>query len=189
MNDAQLGILMTMSGSEQVTAGFNSVAGTAKTTNNVLITNKMALRELAMGMTQIGVAALSVGVLMKQSNDQLVSNIGNYVMLAGGIMSAVGSSVQFISAISKMVDALKKLREAQILQQAFAGPAGWAALGIGVAVAGAATYGIARYESSQNKAAAVNLHTTVNLDGKKVGEAVRTNIILTQQRNNTSGIK
>ena len=190
LNEASLGIAITLSGQEQVSTGLNSVASTVKSSTNILTDNRVAFRELAMGMTHIGMAALSVGVMMKESNNQMVSSIGNYVMLAGGIMSAVGSSLQFISAIAKSEDALKKLKAALISVEAFSGVPGWVALGVGAAVAVGATVGISKLTSSENKSnVVINNHIAGSVvTEKQLTATVQKGLLIKGQQNLSTGI-
>ena len=187
VSESTLSILLTARGTEQTQAALAGVSGTVKQSSNILIDNKSAFRELAMGMTQIGVAAMGVGVLMRESNNQMISNVGNMVMLAGGMMSAVGASVHFISAVSKMISALKALQVQQIITNALSGPKGWAILAGAAVATGAGLYALNR---TQNNNANITVNNNFNADAKKMGFVNRTEIVLGQQRNgNTSGIK
>jgi hypothetical protein len=183
MNEATLGILLTME--DQATPKMKSFGAT-------LSTNRMAIRELAMGVTYLGATLLGLGIALEKSNSPLAQSVGHMFMMVGGIAAAVGSSIQFISAIAKMVDALKKLQIMQMITQALAGPAGWVTLGVGVAVAGAVV-GATMYERSQKGASQTNVHVTVQgsvIKEKDLAESVRRQVVLTQQRNyNTSGVK
>lgn len=178
---AQLGITLSMT--DNATPQMRSFGTT-------LTSNKAAIRELAMGVTYLGSSFLGLGVALAQSNNPLAKSISQTAIMVGGIMSAVGASVQFISAIAKMVSALRALQIQQMITQAFAGPVGWISLGIGAAVAGGAIAGTAAYSRSQSQVSnRINIENKVMLDGKQIGSSVRKEIVLTQQRNNTSGIK
>lgn len=180
--EAQLGILI--SATDTATPQLRGL-------RNVLTDNKMAIRELAMGTTMLGASFMAMGVALKGSKNELAQNVGQTLMMVGSIMTAVGSTVQFISAIAKTVDALKKLAAAEAIVKAFQGPAGWVALGVGVAVAAGAVAGI-NAMSKADKKSGVNI--TNNIQGsvvtdKQLSDTIRKQIVLTQQRNATSGIK
>jgi len=161
-----------------------------------LAKNKAAFRELAMGVMFLGGSMLGLGVAMSQSNNEVLKSVGNIFMMAGSIMMAVGSSVQFIAAIGKMANALKALRLQQILTQAFAGPAGWASLAVGAAVAGGVVYGMSKYEGAQAKSAGgastVN-NVTQHIAGSVVTErqltdSVQQGLLQKGQRNYGTGV-
>jgi hypothetical protein len=205
MNEAGLQILIT-SDNYQALAGINgvkqalgttgtAVAATTGTTTmqmkglgDTLADNRTALRQLASGMTMVGTTALTMGIALKSSKNEMVSGIGNTVMMAGALMTAVGSSVQFISAISKMVAALKSLAISEAIVKAFQGPTGWVALGVGAAVAGGAVAGINAMSKSETKAN-ITINNQIKLDGKQITQAVRTQTVVIQQQNNTSGYR
>ena len=75
----------------------------------------------------------------------------------------------FIRSITLITQALQRLTQAEILQQAFSGPLGWAALGIGAAVTAGAVYGVSKYEKSQSKTQGT---ITATMNGRKVGSVV-----------------
>ena len=212
MNDTNLAVVLEMQDNaspqlrafgEQVKATAGNVrtaGGTMNTTMGgvyqTLSKNKTALRELASGVMYLGGTFLVLGVAMSSSNDQTVKNIGNTVMMVGAFMTAIGSSVQFIAAIGKMVHALKALQIQQILTQAFSGPAGWATLAAGAAVAGGVVYGVSKYSSAQTKAASgtTNYNVTQNIGGSVITERQMTDnvhkgLLIKGQRSGSTGIK
>jgi len=169
MSEAALGIAVNSTGSEGLSDTLGG-AGTASTNlASTLVSNKTAITQLTRGMMQLGTSTLMVGFALKESHNQLESNIGSYVMLAGGIMSAIGSAAMFIRSITQITQALQRLTQAEILQQAFSGPMGWAALGIGAAVTAGAVYGVSKYEKSQSKTQGT---ITATMNGRKVGSVV-----------------
>ncbi len=212
MNDTNLAVVLEMQDNaspqlrafgEQVKATAGNVrtaGGTMNTTmggvDQTLSKNKMALRELASGVMYLGGTFLALGVAMSSSNDQTVKNIGNTVMMVGAFMTAIGSSVQFIAAISKMIHALKALQIQQILTQAFSGPAGWATLAAGAAVAGGVIYGVSKYSSAQAKVTSgtTNYNVTQNIGGSVITERQMTDnvhkgLLIKGQRSGSTGIK
>ena len=175
--EAQLRILITAQ---------NNATPKLKETNNALIDSKMAIRELAMGTTMLGASFMAMGVALKGTNTALGNSVGQTIMMAGAIMTAIGSSVQFISAIAKTVDALKKLATMEAIVKAFQGPTGWAILGVSAAVAVGSVAAINSMNKNEQKA---TVNVNITNDPSKVSQMVRRDIILNQKQNNTSGIK
>ena len=166
MSKAALGVAMTSTGGETVARQIGGVGDSSTGMASTLVQNKHAITELTRGMMQLGMSTMMVGVALKESHNQLISNIGGYVMLAGGIMSAIGSAAMFIRAITLITDALKRLTQAEILAKAFSGPAGWAMLGIGAVAAAGTAVGVSKYESSSKRTQGT---ITATMGGKKVG--------------------
>jgi hypothetical protein len=212
MNETNLAVVLEMQDSaspqlrafgEQVkatAANVKTAGGTMNTTmggvDQTLNKNKMALRELATGVMYLGGTFLALGVAMQGSNNDTVKSIGNTLMMAGAFMTAIGSSVQFIAAISKMINALKVLQIQQILTQAFSGPAGWATLAAGAAIAGGVVYGVSKYSSAQSKSAGgtTNVNVTQNIAGSVVSQSqltdgVHKGLLIKGQRSGSTGIK
>ena len=176
---------------------------TLKRVNTSLRTNMTAIRQLGYGVTYLGTSFLAMGFALKQTNSALGQTVGNTMMMVGAIATAIGSSFQFIAAIGRMVTALRTLATWQVITKALSGPAGWAALAGGVAVAGltiAATTQKADKATTATptqKVANTTMITTIKqpitvnnyIDGKKTAGVVRSNIINNQSQNGTSGIK
>lgn len=167
MSEAALSVAMQSSGSDEVAKSLSTIGDRGTGLASTLVGNKMAIRELTMGMMQLGMSALMVGTMLKESNNQLERNIGNYITLAGGLMSAVGAAFQLVRAITLITDALKKMIATEVLKQAFSGPMGWATLGIGAAVAAGAIVGVSRYESTTHT---VQHNVNVKMGSKTVGQ-------------------
>jgi hypothetical protein len=74
--------------------------------------------------------------------------ISSVLTWTAGIAAAVLIVPKLISAISAVITVIKALTTAQIVQQALSGPAGWAALAAGAAVAAGAVYGLNKYFQS-----------------------------------------
>ena len=107
-----------------------------------VVKNRQALRELATGATTVGVSFIALGSVLKEINNPLAQTVGGVLSLVGGVLAFIGTAGMFISAIGKIVNAMKSLAIIQTIVKALSGPVGWAQIGIGLAVAGAATAGI-----------------------------------------------
>ena len=102
-------------------------------------------------------------------------------MLSGSIMTAIGSAVQFVSAISKTIDALQKLAASEIFAEAMANPL-LPLLGVGAAAA--LTFGVTKGISSMNSGNTKVDHTTnVSIDGKVVATAIKPYLVQNAQQN------
>ena len=121
MSNTSLSIAITVNGADQAEAALGGVGTSAKNTGNVLLDNRMAFRELGRGMTQLGTAALGVGIAMQESGNSTVKNMGRWITMAGGIATAIGASMRFVGSIGQVVKGLKDLQLAEIMTQAFSG--------------------------------------------------------------------
>jgi hypothetical protein len=187
-NDVSVVVALEDRASKGIKDVGHSIAGMSET-------SRRAVHELTYGMSLLGSSMLGLGVAMTQSDNQMTKNVGQTAMFVGGLLSAVGSSIQFIFAIGKMVKALKELAVAETIVQAFQGPKGWATLGISAAVAGGAVYGISKFSETQAKAekAAVNQMTVIhnNVQGviteQSLQEMNRSYVLKQGDRNGNSG--
>ena len=212
MNETNMQVILEMrdNASPQLRAFGDTVKQTATTVrtssttmgdsiggvSNQLVNNKQAFMEMSSGVRYMGTTFLALGVAMSTSNNETLKGIGNMVMMTGAIMTVVGSAAGFIGAIGQMVNALKALRVAQILTQAFSGPAGWATLAIGAGVAGAAVYGASRMSSgpTANPNAQQNITINQHIAGSVVSERrltdnVQKGLLLKGSRSGSTGIK
>jgi hypothetical protein len=107
-------------------------------------------------------------------------------MYVGALMTAFSTAVQFVRSIQRVTAALKGQAVMQALVNALTGPGGWAKLAVGGALAFGAVAGINAMTKNEQK---VTIENKIQIDGKQLGTAAKREIILNQQRNNTSGIK
>jgi hypothetical protein len=181
MSDTSLEIAINVNGSDEARAALGGVGTAAQNTGNILTSNRMAFRELGRGMTQLGTAALGVGIAMQESGNSTVKNMGRWVTMAGGIATAIGASMRFVSSIGTVVKGLKDLQLAEIMTQAFSGWGGIAMLGVGAAAA----VGVATFASKESSAghSVQTVNHNIELNGNAVASASRASIIYTQNRN------
>jgi hypothetical protein len=183
MNEAVLGILITAD---------DTASPKLQGLSNVLTQNRTAFRQLAMGVMYLGSTFLSMGIALQNTNSAMGKSIGQTMVMVGGIMTAIGSALEFISAISKIVTALKAFQVQEMLTQAFMPGVGWATLAVG-AVAAAGIGGYAYGKSNTKAEKGITVNNTFNgtvLTEKQAGETIRKQIVLTQQRTGgTSGIQ
>jgi hypothetical protein len=185
MDDTTLQILLEMQ---------DNATPKLRTVSTEFRKNNAAIRELSMGTAYLGSTMLGLGVAMQASNNEAVKGVGNMLAMSGGILTAVGSAAHFVNAIGKMVSALKALRVQQVLTQAFSGPAGWAMLAAGTAIAGATIYGMSRSSPAPVRTSTVNTQERVtiiqNIAGsvvaqKQLVDDVHKGLLIKQQRGTT----
>jgi len=98
--------------------------------------------EFNAALTAMGSALTAVGSLLNQIDNPAAKAAATFITTAGAILATTSAIIQVIPYIRQLITWLRSLAVAQAIIQALSGPAGWATLGIGVAVAGAATAGI-----------------------------------------------
>jgi hypothetical protein len=176
MNAATLMILLNMQ---------DNASPQLKNFDKTMVMQKATMRELSMGLREVGAGVLGLGVALRAVNIPAAQTLSNVLMFVGGLMSAISAIPQFIRAISMLVDAMKKLAMSEAIAQAFAGPAGWAILAGGVAVAAGAGYAIDRKMSTGASHAAqpIVIHNQVMLDGQQVGMSNVKQTVLREGRN------
>jgi hypothetical protein len=195
--DATLGILLTMR--ENVSSQTSRVKSEIGGLTESMASNRIAVRQLASCVTYLGATFMSMGVAMQNSNNQFLQSNSSTMIFIGGLLTAVGSAAQFISAISRIIDSLRKLAAAQILVKALSGPAGWATLAAGVAVAGVTIAGVSKMTSgtpatSKTDKPVSTINITQNIAGSVTTERDLTNnlhrgLLLKEQRSNKTGIQ
>jgi hypothetical protein len=134
-------VVMTMTGSEVATQKMGGFTAAVKA-------NQTAVSELASGALFLGTSFLAMGASLSQSSNEMAKTLGSTMSMIGGVFAFVGSATMFIFSVAKMTESLKQLALWQTITSALSGPAGWAKLAVGVAVAGGAAYGISRLAAS-----------------------------------------
>ena len=102
----------------------------------------LASMDFKMTLTAVGGALTAVGALVNQIDNPTAKLAATFLMTGGAIMTTASAILQMIGPIKTLVTWLKTLAITQAIVKALSGPVGWAQLGIGLAVAGAATAGI-----------------------------------------------
>lgn len=179
MEQSTLGVALQMTG--------DNVTPQLKGLGTTLSDNKMAIRELSMGTMMLGASFMAVGVALKGTNSALGQSVGQTLMMVGSIMTAIGSTVQFISAIAKTVHALQTLAASEAVVQALTNPL---FLLLGLAAGAGIIAGISALNKGETKSSQkITIDNKINIDGKQMAAVVRKEIVVNQQQNNTSGIK
>ena len=88
MGESSLGVALVLT--------QDSVSPQLKSLGSTLGDNRMAIRELAMGVTMMGASFMAMGVALSQSSNQTAQAAGRFLMLTGSIMTAIGSAVQYM---------------------------------------------------------------------------------------------
>lgn len=95
-----------------------------------------------MTLTAVGSSLTAIGALVNQIDNPTAKLAATFLMTGGAIMTTVSAILMMIPTIRALVTWLRTLAITQALVKALSGPGGWAQLGIGLAIAGAATAGI-----------------------------------------------
>ena len=116
----------------------------AQLTNFASTTEQATLASLnfSMTLTAVGGALTAVGALVNQIDNPTAKLAATFLMTGGAIMTTTSAIIQMVPYIRTLITSLRALAITQAIVKALSGPVGWAQLGIGLAVAGAATTGI-----------------------------------------------
>jgi hypothetical protein len=186
--------MVVVDADDQLSPKLRQVEKSVKTTAREAATARAALRQMAYGISSLGVMAVGLGSSLQRSNNEMTKSIGNSILLAGTFLSGIGSAMQFISVIQRLTKAYKSLTTAQIIAKAFSGPLGWGTLAVGAAVGVGAIAASKAMSPSDTATAARGPVIIQNIQGsvvteRQLTENVRRGIIASQQRNATSGIQ
>lgn len=126
----------------------------AKGFTQILQEQKKVSSEVTMSLTAVGGALTAIGSLMGQLDSPAAKMASKFILTAGAILSTSAAIIQIIPIIRSLITWLRGLAVVQSIVQALSGPAGWATLGVGLAVAAGATAGVYALSS---KAAGTNV--------------------------------
>jgi len=113
--------------------------------NNFAVTTEqatMASLDFQMTLTAVGGALTAVGALVNQLESPTAKMAATWLMTGGAMMTTVSAIISMLPHIRSLITSLRALAVTQAIVKALSGPVGWAQLGIGLAIAGAATAGI-----------------------------------------------
>jgi len=116
----------------------------AQMTNFAQTTEQATLASLdfSMTLTAVGGALTAIGALVNQIDDPTAKLAATFLMTGGAMMTTASAIISMIPHIRALITWLRALAVTQAIVKALSGPVGWAQLGIGLAIAGAATAGI-----------------------------------------------
>ena len=108
-------------------------------TTQTVTTNSL---DLQVALVAVGGALNAVGGLLGQIDHPAAKVAQTFFMMGGGILSAVSAIWIMMPVLKNLITSLKSLAIIQTIVKALMGPVGWAQIGIGLGIAGAATAGI-----------------------------------------------
>ena len=116
----------------------------AQLTNFAATTEQATLASLdfKMTLTAVGGALTAVGALVNQIDNPTAKLAATFLMTGGAIMTTTSAIISMLPYIRTLITSLRTLAVTQAIVKALSGPVGWAQLGVGLAIAGAATAGI-----------------------------------------------
>jgi len=143
-------------------------------------------------LVAMGSAFTAVGSLLNQLDNEAAKTAATFLITAGAILTTASAIIQSMPYIIQLINALKALAVTQSIIAALSGPVGWASLGI--AIGAGAGAGIVLATRAGGGAAVSTTVVNNNIQGsviteRELGEITRNEIIKSQERNNTSGIR
>jgi len=131
----EVSTVMVLRMRDEASAQMTAFAGTTEQAT-------VASLDFAMTLTAVGGALTAVGALVNQIDDPTAKLAATFIMTGGAILTTTSAIIHMIGPIRNLITWLRSLAVTQALVKALSGPVGWAQLGVGLAIAGAATAGI-----------------------------------------------
>lgn len=144
---AELAILLTLqdSATPQLQEFQKTVATTTaevKSSTTTISEHSTAIRQLGMGLNYLGATALSAGIALAQTKNSTAQAVGQMLVFSGAIMASVGSAIQLVSSVGRIVRALQELAVMQTIVNALSGPLGWIVIIAAIGAAALAFVGL-----------------------------------------------
>lgn len=131
----EVSTVMVLRMRDEASAQMKNFAGTTEQAT-------LASLDFKMTLTAVGGALTAVGALVNQIDNPTAKLAATFLMTGGAMMTTVSAIISMIPYIRSLITSLRALAVTQAIVKALSGPVGWAQLGIGLAIAGAATAGI-----------------------------------------------
>lgn len=131
----EVSTVMVLRMRDEASAQMKNFAGTTEQAT-------LASLDFKMTLTAVGGALTAVGALVNQIDNPTAKLAATFLMTGGAMMTTVSAIISMIPYIRTLITSLRALAITQAIVKALSGPVGWAQLGIGLAIAGAATAGI-----------------------------------------------
>jgi len=143
-------------------------------------------------MIAVGGVMMHMSSLLNQLDNPMAKSAADFLRMSGYIVMTANSVMMMIPQIQKLITWLRQLNVTMAITQALSGPKGWIALGIGAAVATGAVIAVSR--AGQGQAPSQTTIVNNNVQGsviteRELGEITRREIIKTQDRSSSSGIR
>lgn len=159
-------------------------------TNQVQQTSQ-ASADLRMTLTASGAALSAIGGLLARMDNPLAKTASNFLVVSGAIMTTASAIMTMMPMLKNLIASLRTLAVTQALLQAFSGPGGWIALGVGAAAGAGITAGV--MASSRGGGGGTTIQN-INVQGsviseRELGDISRKHMLQSQDRNGTTGFK
>jgi len=115
--------------------------------------------QLNAALTAMGGALTAVGSLLGQIDSPLAKTASTFMMTGGAILMTVSAIGTMLPYLRNLIATLRPLAIVLTIVAALSGPVGWARIGIGLGVAGAATAGIVAATGGFRGGTTVNIQT------------------------------
>jgi len=184
MNEAGLAVVVSMR---------DNASGPMRQFGKTVEQTRMSAMELKMAGMAVASVMMNLSQVLGRVDDPTAKAAARFLSISGNVIQTGVAMSLMIPRIAGLITWLKQLNVTLAITQALSGPKGWIALGGAVVAAGAV---VAISRSGQGQPQAVSQTTIINnniagsvITEQELGELSRKQIIKTQGRSGTSGIK